>query len=94
MIIAVDFDGTLQIGGKPNLSLIEMLKANQRQGNAVILNTCRHGKSLTDAVQFCARYGLRFHAVNENLPQAVAMLGFNPRKIYADIYIDDKAIKP
>lgn len=94
MIIAVDFDGTLQISGKPNLQLFEMLKMQERQGNAVILNTCRHGQRLADAVQFCARYGLRFHAVNENLPQAVAMLGYNPRKIYADVYIDDKAIKP
>ena len=40
MIIAVDFDGTLQIGTKTNLQLYEMLKVNQRQGNAVLLNIC------------------------------------------------------
>lgn len=94
MIVAVDFDETLSIRGKPNLPLIEQLKARQRNGDAVILHTCRHGKRLAEAVQFCAGYGLRFHAVNENLPQTVAMLGYNPRKIYADVYIDDKAVKP
>lgn len=94
MIISVDFDDTLKINGKPNIGLIEHLKANQRAGNIIILNTCRQGKRLANAVSFCRQYGLVFHAVNENVPVAVKMLGYNPRKIYADLYIDDKAIKP
>lgn len=94
MIVAVDFDDTLSINGKPNLPLIEKLKAHQRRGDAVILLTCRQGKRLTEAVRMCAQNGLRFHAVNENLPQIIARFGYNPRKIFADLYIDDKAVKP
>ena len=98
MIIAVDFDGTLACrkGGKlvPNIGLINWLINMQMSGNAVILNTCRTGESLREAVVFCSKYGLGLNAVNENLPQSISMLGYNPRKIYADVYIDDKALKP
>ena len=45
------------------------------------------------AAKFCEKYGLTFDAVNENLPDTVTMLGYNPRKVLADIYIDDKAVK-
>ena len=94
MIIAVDFDGTLQFAdGQANFSLFSLLLKRQRQGDSIILWTCRSGKSLLDAVQFCAEHGLRFNAVNENLLQTIRMQGHNPRKIYADLYIDDKALR-
>lgn len=94
MIIAVDFDETLQIAGKPNISLFRSLISKQKQGNAIILNTCRQGKRLDEAVAFCLKNGLRFNAINENIPQIIRRFGYNPRKIYADMYIDDKAVKP
>lgn len=94
MIIAVDFDDTLQINGKPNTVLIEKLLIEQSMGNPIILNTCRSGQRLTEAVLMCQRYGLVFQAINDNLPTVIQHFGNNPRKIYADLYIDDKAIKP
>lgn len=94
MIIAVDFDDTLYIGNKPNTMLFETLKARQRAGDIIILNTCRAGVRLNEAVAFAEKNGLRFNAVNDNIPPVIKMLGFNPRKIFADIYIDDKAVKP
>ena len=94
MIVAVDFDGTLQMpNGQANLPLFEMLRSCQQKGGSVILWTCRSGKSLMEAVRFCAEHGLRFDCVNENTKQAVCALGSNPRKIYADLYIDDKAMR-
>lgn len=94
MIYAVDFDGTLMINGSANVPLITFLKKQQVCGNAIILNTCRAGKRLNEAVAFCQKNGLIFQAVNENLPVIVQRLGYNPRKIFADVYIDDKAMKP
>lgn len=91
MIIAVDFDGTLQINGQPNLPLIYRLRKAQRRGDIVILWTCRTGKALRDAASVCFTYGLRFNFINENPPEVVSRLGYNPRKIFADVYIDDKA---
>ena len=94
MIVAVDFDNTLQIAGKPNHSLFQYLKIKQRQGDVIILNTCRQGKRLDEAVSFCLKNGLRFNAINCNIPQIIKRFGYDPRKIYADVYIDDKSIKP
>lgn len=93
MIIAVDFDGTLQISGKANVPLIEKLKQEQRKGNEVILWTCRQGVSLREAERFLHKHGLVPNGVNQNSPRAIRVLGHDPRKIYADIYIDDKAVR-
>lgn len=94
MIIAVDFDGTLQLPDKkPNQILIERLKNEQRQGNIIILWTCREGKRLQEALKFLVMNGFKPNYINENAPQAIKMLGHNPRKVYADIYIDDKNIR-
>jgi hydroxymethylpyrimidine pyrophosphatase-like HAD family hydrolase len=94
MIIAVDFDGTLQLPDrKPNTALIDRLRAEQAHGNIVILWTCREGKRLKDAMDFLTACHFRPNLVNENAPQAVMMLKHNPRKVYADVYIDDKNAK-
>lgn len=97
MIYAVDFDGCLCRNaypdiGEPNVPVIEHLKALQKKGNHVILWTCRSGEHLEAAVQWCAKAGLVFDAVNDNLPMMVEAFGSNPRKVYADQYLDDKAI--
>ena len=94
MIIAVDYDDTLAIGGEPNLPLIARLTDAQRQGHTVILWTCREGQSLRDAVEFLLRHGFRPNLINRNAPAAVRFAGHDSRKIYADLYIDDKAVKP
>lgn len=93
MIIAVDFDDTLRIKGKPNEALFNRLIAEQRKGNTVILWTCRSGESLTRAIRFCAECGLRFNYINDNSVETIRRMCGNPRKVYADVYIDDKAIK-
>ena len=93
MIIAVDFDGTLQIGKEPNTPLIQRLIQEQRQGHTVILWTCREERSLQEALGLLYEQGLIPNYVNQNSPQAILMLGYDTRKIYADIYIDDKAVR-
>jgi hydroxymethylpyrimidine pyrophosphatase-like HAD family hydrolase len=95
-IIAVDFDGTLcedkwpEIG-EPNKELIEYLKEEQRNRGQIILWTCRVGRYLDEAIEWCKQQGLTFNAINDNLPEVVSWNGgINPRKIFADEYIDDK----
>lgn len=91
MIIAVDFDGTLQRpDGSPNIALMNRLRANQSCGDIVILWTCRHGHRLEEALRFLRGYGWQPNLVNANAPQTIKQLGYDPRKILADIYIDDK----
>lgn len=96
-IYAVDFDGTLCESvwpgiGSPNIALIEHLKKRRKQGNKVILWTCRCGKRLKEAVDFCRQYGLEFDEVNRNLPEMIKYYKNDCRKVAADVYIDDKAI--
>lgn len=90
MIIAVDYDGTLEISGEMNLFLINRLKSQQKKGVIVILWTCRDGKRLVEALNNLRSAGFSPNLVNENAPQSIKQLGYNPRKVLADIYIDDK----
>lgn len=93
MIIAVDFDETLKINGEPNAALFARLINAQRGGAILILWTCRAGDSLHEAVQYCAEHGLRFNCINDNCADTVRKFGYNPRKVFADVYIDDKAMR-
>ena len=98
-MIAVDFDGTLCRDcypkiGEANSRLIRILKELRQNGDQLILWTCRQGQALEEALQVCEAWGLTFDAINENLPQITERYGSDSRKIYADIYIDDRSISP
>ena len=96
-IYAVDFDNTLAVtrfqeivGPKEKVvAAVKMLKAN---GHKIILWTSRAGKDLKDAVEWCTEQGIIFDAVNEPLPEQMERWGNDTRKVYADFYIDDKAM--
>lgn len=95
--IAVDFDGCLSDGkwpkiGKPNKRLIRWLIRHQKNGDKIILWTCRTGDPLKEAVEACAKWGLLFDRVNESVPEDVEHFGDDEsRKVYAGLYIDDRA---
>ena len=96
MKIAIDFDGTLwEHAGTtgPNRLLFETAQKLQAAGHKIILWTCRHGEGLDDALRCCNSMGLSFDAVNDNLPEVKAGFG-DPRKIVADLYIDDRSAHP
>lgn len=95
-IIAVDFDGTLCENkwpeiGEPNTELIGYLIMMQKTvGAKIILWTCRIGEMLDRAVNWCSEHGLEFDTVNENLPHIIERFGSDTRKIFANMYIDDR----
>lgn len=98
-IIAVDFDGTLcenkwpEIGAA-NEELIEYIRDRQKNGDKLILWTCRVDDMLQKAIEWCRERGLIFDAVNENLPEIIENFGSDTRKIFANEYIDDRNIWP
>ena len=98
MIYAVDFDGTLckyawpDIGA-PNLQLIRFLKDRKEEGDKLILWTCRVGDKLNEAVKWCYDHGIVFDAINENLPEIIERFGCDSRKIFANYYLDDRAVE-
>ncbi len=94
MIIAVDFDGTIVKHQYPSIGkeipfAIQTLKLFQQKGHKLILWTYRAGKELDEAIQFCEERGLTFHAINNNF-EGEKFDNTYSRKIYADIYIDDR----
>ena len=76
------------------MGVITYLTAHKQQGDRLILWTNRTGERLSEAVAWCRDQGLEFDAVNENLPEIVERFGGDCRKVYADQYIEDKAIRP
>lgn len=94
-IAAIDFDGTLVDDCFPGIGLkneavfiyVGMLKA---MGYKLILWSCRDGEALDAAVNFCKLNGLVFDAVNDNIEEVKMLFNNNTRKVYADIYLDDK----
>lgn len=94
MIYAVDFDGTLCKNawpeiGEANMGLLAFLKREKADGAELILWTMREGGLLEEAIAWCAERGLTFDAVNDNLERLKEQYRNNPRKVYADCYIDD-----
>lgn len=90
-VFAVDIDGTITqsnawtdeevIKAKPNKKLIDLINALYIQKNIIILYTCR-GDSIIPATKYwLKKHGVKYHSINNN-------------KLWADLYIDDKAINP
>lgn len=97
MIIAVDFDGTIVKNAYPNIGdpyplAIEVLTRLQKQGYIIILWTNRTKHHLDAALRFLALYDFVPDYTNENVPEIIEAFGGDTRKIYADVYIDDRNI--
>ena len=97
--MAVDFDGTIVQDAYPNIGKINYktvgyIKRHQEHGAKLILWTCRSGSHLEEAIKVCNGLGIRFDAINDNLPEIKEKYGNNSRKIYADVYLDDRAFIP
>lgn len=99
-VIAVDFDGTLCESNYPDVGEIkpehkvihELVRKLHKNGDVIILWTCRSGKELEAAVSFCRQHNIPIDYVNENDPERVELYGCDSRKISADLYIDDKSL--
>lgn len=96
MTIAVDFDGTIVTHeypriGKPIPFAIETLKKLQQEDHhQIILWSCREGALLQEAIDYCASKGLEFYAVNSNYPEESVVEHTAPRKLTADVFLDDR----
>jgi haloacid dehalogenase-like hydrolase len=94
VIIAVDFDGTVVDHKYPKIGALkpgakEALKAFHDAGHKIIIWTCRAGQEERDVRAFLQANEIPFDTVNN--PIMGADLG--TRKVYADLYIDDKGIQ-
>ena len=97
LFIAVDFDGTLCENnfpgiGSPNMEVIKwVLDQQKNHGAKLLLWTVRNKENgrdyLQEAIDWSAHFGIHFDGINEN-----PFWDLNSRKMYADIYLDDRAM--
>ena len=97
MIIAIDFDGTLHLGQYPNIGILapdaaDVIRRLRADGHYVILWTCRVGNELLEAVNYLLEKGIVVDRINDNHPDNTKAFGGPTRKVFADIYVDDRQI--
>jgi len=99
MIIAIDFDGTIAKTEYPKIiepipGAIRTIKDLYDDGHDLILWTLREKENLEIATIWMYQRGIDdfFSEINKNLPKHIEKWESDPRKIAADIYIDDRSI--
>lgn len=86
MRIAIDFDDTITrkgicpITGQVNPSAVAYIQQLKQAGHYLILYSGRRDNYLREAIEICRAHGIEFDEIAE--------------KVIADIYIDDRAIRP
>jgi len=95
-IMAVDFDGTLVVDkfpeiGKEREYLCSLVRELHSRGVKVILWTSRTGEHLENAINWCEEHNIPLDAVNQNIPEVIELTGYDTRKVFADVYVDDKS---
>ena len=96
-ILAIDFDGTICMSNYPSLGKERkdagiVMRKLINEGYGIIINTCREGIPLYDAILWMDHNGIPYHYINCNFPHVIEMYRADCRKISADIYIDDKCL--
>lgn len=96
VVIAVDFDNTFAKTEYPKIiepipETIDFIRKAKAKGAEIILYTCREGKELDAALEWCKANNVPIDRANENSPARIKRWGNDCRKIGADLYIDDKA---
>ncbi len=95
MIFAIDFDGTIVTPEYPGIGIIRpgaarTIQEMKAHGHTVIIWTCREGRRLEEMKCFLRAAGIPFDRVNDHSLEMLRVFQNNPRKVYADVYIDDR----
>lgn len=98
MIIAIDFDGTIVEDHFPEIGKMidgarEVINKLYDEGYTIIIWTCRTRINKARAIEFLALNGIKYHRFNESsLANLRQYNNIDTRKVYADLYIDDKGL--
>lgn len=98
MIIAIDFDGTIVEDRYPEIGKLiygarEVINRLYDEGYEIIIWSCRARVGKARAIEFLAKNGIKYHRFNESSPANLKQYNnVDTRKIYADLYIDDKGL--
>lgn len=97
LILAIDFDGTIVKEIFPKIGhlrrdAVKYIRKLYDEGHYIIIWTCREGVYKAEMEHFLNANNIPYHKVNDSNPEAVEKYGWSPRKVGADIYIDDRGI--
>ena len=95
-MVAVEFDGKVCEENSPGIGkekpmVLMSIKPIQSLGVYTLIWTCRSGKDLKNAINWCVTKGLEFDKYNEHADCFLSQFDCLGPKIGADMYIDDKA---
>jgi len=93
IIIAVDFDSTLChyptiVNPKDITRCINLVIRAQAIGAYVVLNTASSESRYLELIDYCTQLGIRVDSINET---PIKMPYSDTKKVYANIYLDDRA---
>jgi len=96
-IIAIDFDGTIVADQYPAIGQLkpnarEVIQQLKHDGHYIIIWTCRTGNPMHQVYDFLTEQQIPFDRINKSNPENVAKYGIDTRKVYADVYVDDKGL--
>lgn len=97
LTIAVDFDGVLVRDDYPEMGYVirdplwGILKTLSFMGVSILFWSCRSGQKEQEAVKILEKVFSRV-SMNTNSPGRVRLFGSDPRKLSADLYIDNHAL--
>ena len=97
-VIAIDFDGTIVNDEFPNVGKLKpkslmVIKKLINAGHTIVIWTCRDYGIIKDFVDVNFKGIQNFKVyINENPPELRHKFGNDPRKLGADLFIDDKAL--
>jgi len=97
VVLAIDFDSTICMSNYPALGEMRpgagvVIKKLYDEDFGIVINTCREGHALSDAMHWLKENNVPYDYVNCNFPHLIEKYGADCRKISADMYIDDKCL--
>lgn len=97
LVIGVDFDGTLVEEAFPEIGAlkqetVEFINQAKKQGHLIIIWTARSNQKADEAKEFLEKNNIYYDYFNENPEDPYALRGEQGRKIFCDIYLDDRCI--
>ncbi len=96
-ILAIDFDLTICMSHYPALGKERedaglYIRQLVQDGYGIVINTCREGLAVADAIHWLEHHKIPYHFINCNFPHIIQEYSADCRKISADLYIDDKCL--
>ena len=87
-IIAIDFDGVITKANRIRKDATEYINKLYDRGMYIIIWTAKRQERIDGLPRILQQSGIKYHLINDNAP----WITYNPRKIAADMYVDDKGV--